>query len=90
MTLDIYEDSLYGQIVPQEGSGDAEPGLVLLVDGEEEFVIEPNENGLFLTNYVERWITAQGIIMESEEELRIKIRNYTLEDEFDYAGDGDW
>lgn len=90
MTLDIYEDSLYGQIIPHEGSDDAESGIVLLVDGEEEFVIEPNENGLFLANYMERWITAQGLIVESEEELRIKIRSYTVEDELDYAGDGDW
>ncbi|CCH50227.1 hypothetical protein [Pseudodesulfovibrio piezophilus] len=90
MALEIYEDSLYGQVLPLDWDDDAVSGIVILVDGEEEFLVENNENGEQLIDHIDRWVTAQGIITESEDEYRIKIRNYKLEDEMDYQSDDDW
>ncbi|QJB56818.1 hypothetical protein [Pseudodesulfovibrio sp. zrk46] len=90
MALDIYEDSLYGQLIPADWNKETVSSLILLVDGEEEFTIENNEEGEELLDYIDRWITAEGIITETDEELRIKVRNYTLEDEMDYEGDDAW
>lgn len=90
MTLDIYEDSLFGQILPSEWNNESVSGLVLLVDGEEEFIVENDENGESLIDHIDRWVTVEGVITEDDEELRIKIRNYTLEDGLDYEGDDAW
>lgn len=90
MTMDIYEDSLYGQLIPADWNKETVSSLILLVDGEEEFVIENNEQSEALLEYIDRWITAEGIITENDDELRIKIRNYTLEDGIDYEGDDAW
>ncbi len=90
MAEDIYEDSLYGQIIPNDGEEDSLGGVILLVDGEEEFVIENDENGERLADLIDRWITAEGVITENDDELRIKVRNYTLEDELDYSDDDKW
>lgn len=90
MTSDIYEDTVYGQILPLEWEGDVVTGLVLLVDGEEEFVIEQDEAGSRLTELIDRWVTAEGIVEESEDEFRIKIRNFKVDDELDYDGDDNW
>jgi hypothetical protein len=89
MATDVYEDSLFGQILPLAGDDDAS-GVVLLVDGEEEFIVEPDENGESLIEFIDRWVTAEGVVVEKEDELRIKVRNYTLEDEIDYDTDEDW
>lgn len=90
MALDIYEDSLHGQILPSDWNNETVSSLVLLVDGEEEFSIESNENCDALVDHIDRWITAEGIITETDDELRIKVRNYRLEDEMDYESDDAW
>lgn len=90
MTADIYEDSLYGQVLPADWNNETVSSLILLVDGEEEFIIESNDQCEVLVDHIDRWITAEGIITETDEELRIKVRNYTLEDEIDYDGDDSW
>lgn len=90
MTLDIYEDSLYGQVLPLEWDNDSVSSLVLLVDGSEEFIVENDEVSENLIAHIERWVTAEGVITEDDEELRIKVRNYTLEDDLDYESDEDW
>ncbi|WP_319581872.1 hypothetical protein [uncultured Pseudodesulfovibrio sp.] len=90
MATDVYEDSLFGQILPLDWENDTVAGVVLLVDGEEEFIVEPDENGESLIEYIDRWVTAEGVVVEDEDELRIKVRNYTLEDEIDYDTDEDW
>lgn len=90
MAVEIYEDSLYGQILPTEWNNETVSTLVLLVDGEEEFIIENNEHRDALLDHIDRWITADGIITETDDELRIKIRNYNLENELDYEGDDAW
>ena len=66
------------------------PALVLLVDGEEAFTIENDENGDLLVDFIDRWVTLEGVITENDEDLRIKVRNYTLEDELDFADDDSW
>lgn len=90
MATDVYEDTVYGQILPLDWDDDSVTQLVLLVDGEEEFLVEPDENGWRLTDLIDRWITAQGVVEESDDEFRIKIRNFKVEDEIDYDDDDDW
>ncbi|WP_319471790.1 hypothetical protein [uncultured Pseudodesulfovibrio sp.] len=90
MATDIYEDALYGQVVPSDWNNETVSSLILLVDGEEEFVIENNEHSETLVEHIDRWITAEGIITEADDELRIKVRSYTLEDGIDYEGDDAW
>lgn len=90
MAQDVYEDSLYGQILPAEWNNEAVSGLVLLVDGEEEFAIENDDNGELLVDFIDRWVTVEGVIIESDEDLRIKVRNYTLEDSLDFGDDDRW
>ncbi|MDD3310588.1 hypothetical protein [Pseudodesulfovibrio sp.] len=90
MALDIYEDSLFGQILPLDWDDESVSGVILLVDGEEEFIIEHDDNGKDLMDHVDRWVTVEGVVTEEDDELRIKVRNYTLEDELDYESDEDW
>lgn len=90
MVQDIYEDSLYGQIQPGNWDNETVSDLILLVDGDEEFLIENDDYHEVLVNHIDRWITAEGIITETDDELRIKVRNYTLEDEMDFEGDDAW
>ena len=44
MSSEIYQDTLYGQLVPSGWDNDSVSELVLLVDGEEEFNIEKDES----------------------------------------------
>lgn len=90
MYQDVYEDSLYGQILASDWDEDVPPGIVLLVDGAEEVIVENDENGEQLEDYIERWVTVEGIITETDEEVRIKVRNYTFEDSIDYEDDDSW
>lgn len=90
MAEDIYEDSIYGQVLPLDWNNAEVSSLVLMVDGDEEFIVEHDENGASLVEHIERWVTAEGIITESDDELRIKVRNYTFEDEMDFNSDDDW
>lgn len=52
--------------------------------------MEHDETGESLVEYIDRWVTAQGLITETEDELRIKVRNYRLDDNLDYDSDDDW
>ncbi|WP_319763724.1 hypothetical protein [Maridesulfovibrio sp.] len=90
MGTETYQDSLYGQILPSSWDEDIVSEIVLLVDGEEEFNIENDEFSKILSNYIDRWVSVQGLITEDEEEIRIKIHNYTLEDEMNFGGDDTW
>lgn len=91
MALDTYEDSLYGQILPAEWDEESVSELLLLVDGEEEFVIEKNENSELLMDLIDRWVTLEGVITEEENDLlRIMVRGYTVEDGPDYDDDDAW
>ncbi|WP_419786052.1 hypothetical protein [Pseudodesulfovibrio sp.] len=90
MALDVYEDSLFGQLLPLDYEEESASGVILLVDGEEEFLIEHDDNGKDLVGYIDRWVTVEGLVTEEEDDLRIKVRKYTLEDELDYERDEDW
>ena len=43
-----------------------------------------------LYDHLDRWVTVEGVVTEEDDELRIKVRSYTLEDELDYESDEDW
>lgn len=90
MALDIFEETLYGQVLPLDWDNDSVSGVVLLVDGEEEFVVEPDKNGKRLFDLIDRWVTAEGIVKETDEEFRFKVRSFTIEDEVDYDSDDNW
>lgn len=90
MTEDFYEDAVFGQVLPLDWDDEAVSGVVILVDGEEEFIVENDETGESLADHVDRWVTAEGLITENDDELRIKVRNYTLDDNLDYDGDDNW
>lgn len=90
MAPDIYEDTLYGQVLPLDWNDDAISGVMLLVDGEDEFIVEPDKNGKRLYDYIDHWMTVEGIVKETARELRIKVRKFTLEDEMDYSDDDNW
>lgn len=90
MYQDMYEDSLYGQILSSDWDDESLPGLVLLVDGSEEVIVENDENSESLEDYVDRWVTVEGVITETNDELRIKVRNYTFEDGIDFEDDDAW
>lgn len=90
MTTDVFEDTLFGQILPQEWDNETVAAVVLLVDGEEEFIIEKDEDGESLFAHIDRWVTVEGVITETDDEMRIKVRNYTLEDALDYDSDDRW
>ncbi|MBC16979.1 conserved protein of unknown function [Pseudodesulfovibrio profundus] len=90
MPIDIYEDTVYGQILPSEWDNERVSSLILLVDGDEEFIIEKNDQADTLVNHIDRWITAEGVITETNKSIRIKVRNFKLEDDIDYEEDDDW
>lgn len=90
MAEDIYEDSVFGQVLPLGWDNDTISGIVILVDGEEEFIVEHDETGESMVAHVDRWVTAEGLITESDDEFRIKVRGYTLDDSLDYDTDDDW
>lgn len=90
MAMDMYEETLYGQILPLDWDNDSVSAVALLVDGEEEFVVEPDVNGKQLFDHIDRWVTAEGIIKETDDECRIKVRSFSLEDDLDYDSDDNW
>ncbi|QGY39547.1 hypothetical protein GM415_05245 [Pseudodesulfovibrio cashew] len=90
MALDVYEETLYGQVLPLDWDNESVSGVVLLVDGEEEFVVEPDKNGKKLYDLIDRWVTAEGVIREYPNELRFQVRSYKVEDELDYMDDDNW
>ena len=90
MAEDFYEDAVFGQVLPLDWENESISGVVILVDGEEEFIVENDETGGSLADHIDRWVTAEGLITETDDELRIKVRNYTLDDNLDYDTDDDW
>ncbi|MBI9080103.1 MAG: hypothetical protein JEY79_10240 [Pseudodesulfovibrio sp.] len=90
MSSEIYEETIYGQVLPINWNDDAPDGLMILVDGEEELIVELDKNGMLLMDHVDRWVRAEVLIKEEEDELRIKVKDFNLEDEWDYIDDDNW
>ena len=90
MSLEIYEDQVYGQVLPLKWDKDFVCGVVILVDGEEEYIVDTDKNGLELVEYVDRWITADGLIRETSKDIRIRVNNFTVEDNWEYQDDDNW
>ncbi|GEM_PF-1010817 len=88
---DIYQETIYGRILPMEWKEEEDASLMILVDCEEEFIVEPDKTGRKLSDHVDRWVTVKGIVKEEEDELRIRVREYTLEDEdWQYMDEDRW
>ncbi|WP_147822009.1 hypothetical protein [Salidesulfovibrio onnuriiensis] len=88
---DAYPETIFGQILPMDWNEDDVVGLIILVDGEDEFIVEPDKTGRKLFDHVDRWVTAKGLIREDEDEMRIMVRDYTLEDEdWNYMDEDRW
>lgn len=87
---EIYEDSLYGQVIARDWDNEFVSGVSILVDGEEECIVESDNNGKKLFDYVDHWVTVDGFVRETSRDLRIKVRSFTLEDGMDYIDYDNW
>ena len=91
MGNDSYVDTIYGQILPFEWGKKNVESIMILVDGEEEYIVDPGKESKKLVDYVDHWITARGLITEGEYDMKIKIYSYNLEDDgLDYSTDDQW
>lgn len=90
MSSEMYEETLYGQILPIDWNNESVSSIMILVDGEEEFIVEPDKNGMELVNHLESWVRAEVFVKEDDDELRVKIREFTVEDDMDYVDDDKW
>lgn len=90
MATDAYEETLYGQILPLEWEDDRVSEVALFVDSEEEFVIETHGLGKKLLDLVDRWVTIDGVVEERGEELRLKVRDFKVDKEFEYSFEDEW
>ena len=90
MSVEMYEDAIYGQILPMEWDGDTIASLMILVDGEEEILVEADKNSAELFRHIDRWVTAEGLICEGEDGVSIRISDFTLEDSLDFSDDDTW
>lgn len=91
MSSDVYDGTIYGQVLPLDWDNDVVTKLAIVVDGEDEFIIEQDKNGQKLLDHIDMWINAEGLIKETDEEIRIRIRDFTLEDDnWNYGDDDKW
>ena len=81
MADNSYSDTVYGQILPLEYDKRGVSRVMILVDGDEEFVVMPTRQGAELVNHVDSWVRAKGVISEENDEVTIKIYHYDIEDE---------
>ncbi|XPV77623.1 MAG: hypothetical protein ACNI27_06825 [Desulfovibrio sp.] len=88
--MEIYEDTVYGQILPAEKTKNNMSGVMILVEGSEEYIVESNDMGVELAKYVDSWVTVGGIIKETSRYIRIEVYAYTLEDSWAYQDDDVW
>lgn len=87
---EIYEDSVYGQVIARDWDNESVTEVSIMVDGEEELIVESDKNGNKLFDYVDHWVTADGLVKETARDLRFKVRSFTLEDGMDYTDDDNW
>ncbi len=80
MSSEFYSDTIYGQVVPHESDLDDKYQLAIIVDGEEEFIVEPDSNGRSLNEYVDQWIKAQVYVSETDDGFFVKIREVSLDE----------
>lgn len=90
MASEQYQETVYGQILPLEGDDDSEPGLMILMDGEEEFIVDLDKNGMKLMDHIDKWVTAEGLVSEDDEELRITVKTFKLDEDWEYNDDDKW
>ncbi|SMF30124.1 hypothetical protein [Desulfovibrio gilichinskyi] len=90
MSSEFYSDTIYGQVVPYESDLDDKYQLAIVVDGEEEFIVEPDSNGRNLSEYVDQWIKAQVYVNETDDGFFVKIREVSLDEDGWKYDDDSW
>lgn len=55
--------------------------LMLLVDGDEEFIIEPTKEGDALEEYIDRWVEVKGEMFETDDANFIVVHQFDADDE---------
>ncbi|MBI9109596.1 hypothetical protein [Maridesulfovibrio ferrireducens] len=80
MSSEFYSDTIYGQVVPFDGDLDDKFQLAIMVDGEEEFIVEPDINGRNLHEFMDQWIKAQVLVNETDEGFFVKIREVSVDE----------
>lgn len=102
MTYDEEEEgvmvSLAGQVVQYgydeddddtSGSKDEGYSIMLLVDGDEEYVVEPDRKGEKLEECMDRWVAVEGELFEKEDINLLVVHEFELDDEGP-SYDEDW
>ncbi len=80
--------TLVGQVVPYDFDEDDFYSIMLLVDGEETYIIEPGREGSRLEDFIDHWVTIQGTVRRKDEDLFLSVHSFKLDDELSY--DEDW
>lgn len=63
--------------------------VMLVVDGDEEFIVEPNRQGDQLEEYLDRWVEVRGELFENDEGNFLVVHEFDGDDE-GLSYDEDW
>lgn len=85
-----YVETFYGLVMPWGYDDDNRERFMLLVDGEEEFLIEMGKEGNKLADYVDRWVTVDATVREFEDYACINVLRYDVDDEGMDFDDDHW
>lgn len=73
---------LTGQVV--QCDFDVEEGfyeVMLIVEGEEAYIIEPDQEGGRLEEHLDRWVSVKGEVEEKDEMFFLSVHEFDLEDD---------
>ena len=79
--------SLAGQVTEfdadsfEEDFGDQEYAVVLVVDGDEQYLVEPDEEGPALEENVDRWVSVEGELHEAEAANFLVVHSFEIEED---------
>lgn len=77
--------TLAGQVTECDyASPDGEEGyysIMLVVDGDEEYVVEPDSRGDRLEDFIDRWVEVKGDLYEIEDSNILVIHEFEAEDD---------
>ena len=77
--------SLTGQVVEfdaesfDEDFGDRDYSVALVVDGDEEYLVDPDEEGVRLRENMDHWVSVEGELYETDACNVLKVHNFEVE-----------
>ena len=82
--------TLEGQVAQCDFDEDGFYTVMLVVDGEEEYVIEPGREGSRLEEFLDHWVTIRGEVRRKDDDrFYLKVHFFQLEDD-SARSDEDW